>query len=125
MSNLKQFVKATIENGGASFNLVTGELNPTTGYMVAIQGHEKIVPNVTSEKQLQYIISDFIREHAIILASGISNEGNYIGTWLHEGNLYLDVSCNVSNKADAIKVAKEGSQLAIWDCANNCEIKTV
>lgn len=125
MSNLKQFVKATIENGGASFNLVTGELNPTTGYMVAIQGHEKIVPNVTSEKQLQYIISDFIREHAIILASGISNEGNFIGTWLHEGNLYLDVSCNVSNKADAIKVAKEGNQLAIWDCANNCEIKTV
>lgn len=125
MSNLKQFVKATIENGGASFNLVTGELNPTTGYMVAIQGHEKIVPNVTSEKQLQYIVADFIREHAIILASCISNEGNFIGTWLHENKLYLDVSCNIADKADATKAAKSGNQLAIWDCENNCEIKTV
>jgi hypothetical protein len=122
MANLKKFVAATIQNGGASFSLETGEINPTAGYMVAISGHEKIVPNVTNSKQLQYIVAEYIKEHAIILAAGMS-QNTFMGTWLHENKLYLDVSKNVTDKASAVRMAIENNQLAIWDNSNNSEIK--
>lgn len=124
MANLKKFVAATLQNGGASFSLQTGELNPTSGYMVAISGHEKIIPNVTDNNQLQYIIADYIKENAIILAAGISCD-TFIGTWLHENKLYLDVSQNVADKASAVRMAVDNNQLAIWDCENQTEIETV
>lgn len=123
MANLKDFLQATLQNGGASFNLVTGELNPKSGYMVAISGHEKIISNVTDSSQLQYIVADYIKEKAIILAGGLSHD-TYIGTWLHENKLYIDISQNVTDKASAIRMAVENNQLAIWDCENSVEINT-
>lgn len=123
MANLKKFIEETLKNGGASFSIETGELNPTTGYMVAIAGHEKIVPNVTNPKQLQYIVADYIKEHAIILAAGLSSD-TFIGTWLHQDKLYLDVSKNVTDKETAVRMAIENNQLAIWDCKNKVEIDT-
>lgn len=123
MANLKEFLKATMKNGGASFNLVTGELNPKTGYMVALIGHEKIIAGVSDEKQLQYHIADYIKDKAILLASGITDDKKYLGTWVNDGKLYLDVSINFVDKAMAVEIATRSNQLAIWDCANQTEIK--
>ena len=39
--NLHNVFKSIQNTGGASYQLETGELNPSTGYMVAIEGHEK------------------------------------------------------------------------------------
>lgn len=124
MANLKDFLRSTIVNGGASYNVVTGELNPKVGYMVAISGHERIIESVTNEKQLQYIIADYLKDKAIILLSGITDNNKFIGTWVNDGKLYLDVSVNVSDRDEAIALAKAGNQLAIWDCANQIEIET-
>lgn len=124
MANLKDFLRSTIVNGGASYNVVTGELNPKVGYMVAISGHERIIENVTNEKQLQYLIADYLKDKAIILVSGITDNNKFIGTWINEGKLYLDVSVNIADKDAAIALAKSSNQLAIWDCENQTEIKT-
>jgi hypothetical protein len=125
MANLKDFLHATLENGGATFNLVTGELNPSVGYMVALGGHEKIIGSDTfSIPQLQYHIADYIKDKAILLASGITDDKKYLGTWIHDGKLYLDISINFIDKAMAVEIATRSNQLAIWDCANAIEIKT-
>lgn len=124
MANLRDFLKATMINKGASYNVVTGELNPKSGYMVAIAGHERVIDNVTSEKQLQYLIADYLGDKAIILTSGITGDDKFVGTWVNDGKLYLDVSVNIADKDTAIALAKSSNQLAIWDCKNQTEIKT-
>ena len=46
MKNLKQFSRALLEDGGATFNLVSGE-HEFKGYVYSIFGHEKIHDNVS------------------------------------------------------------------------------
>ena len=47
----------------------------------------------------------------------IAMENNaYIGFWLDNNDLYVDVSINIDNLSEAIKIAQENKQLAIYNC---------
>ena len=113
--NLRQFIKGTIENGGASYNLMDGNFNPKTGYMVAKPGAEMIIElsngrdvyNIT--KAVKMFIKDHIRD---ILAS----DQNYIGSWISDNKLYLDISLRYMNRDVALLRGEQFNQLAIWDC---------
>lgn len=108
--NLKQFVKDTLKNGGATFNIVNGTYNPNKGYMVALQGHELQVP---ISQFNQKVLADYITDKSDTLLSGqITN--NYLGSWVHEGIVYLDCSTLIDNLDIAIDIAKSSDQLAIW-----------
>ena len=41
MSNLINFKNSIINNGGATYNLLTGEFNPERGFMVSIRDHDE------------------------------------------------------------------------------------
>lgn len=120
--NLQQFIKDTIANGGASYNLITGEYNPTTGYMVGLYNKDQVVPLGTA-KGLQYDVADFIKDNAQILLGGTVTDCYFLGSWVHEGEVHLDISANVLDLKEALFLGKKYGQLAIWDCANKCEIK--
>lgn len=45
----------------------------------------------------------------------LKNSKNYLGTWIDEGKVYIDISSNFSNLDEALKVAGENKQLAIFD----------
>jgi hypothetical protein len=106
-SKLKQMVK---DNGGFSINPL-GEC-PKTGYMVSI-------------KDLYKISLDLIDQDDINFASDIASEVNgYIGGWLdttdtNVNNFYMDISINIQDKKQALKVARENGQLAIYDIEKN------
>jgi hypothetical protein len=119
MSNLINFRNAIINNGGASYNLLTGEFNPTNGYMVSINDHEYVIRFNTLN--LQHEIARYIRSKADILISGLS-EDKFIGAWIEDDNLVLDVSIKVDSLEDAIQIGKENEQRAIFDCKNSVTI---
>lgn len=119
MSNLINFKNSIIENSGASYNLLSGEFNPNNGYMVSIKGHELKIPYNT--EGLQYEIAQYIKTKADILISGLS-ENKFIGAWLNDGYLFLDVSIKVDTLNEAIQLGRENNQLAIFDCSNGKEI---
>lgn len=120
--NLRQFIQGTIENGGASYNLMDGDFNPKTGYIVAKPGTEVIVElsngrdvyNIT--KAVKMFIQDHIKD---ILAS----DQNYIGSWISDGKLYLDISLRYTDRNIALNIGEQFNQLAIWDCENGKAIK--
>ena len=126
-SNLLQFVKETIKNNGGSFNLLTGELNPDSGYTVALKGREKKVhypfAGVESVQLLElknvenyfvHEIANYIAEHAnLLLCNGMQDI--YIGTWIDGDILYLDCSVIFDNLNTAFDKAHEWKQLAIFD----------
>ena len=107
-SELKQMVK---NNGGFSINPL-GEC-PKTGYMVSV-------------KDLYKINLDIIDQDDVNFASDIAKEvDGYIGGWLDTQsdspfNFYMDISVNIQDKEQALKIARENNQLAIFDVVN-CE----
>jgi len=118
--NLINFVKDTIENGGASFNLLTGEYNPTDGYMVATTGNEVVIP---IDQFHQTSVAKYIAEKSVMLIGGISNSNFFLGAWVDGDNVYLDISEKVDSRQYAEIIGNEREQLAIWDNANSLEIR--
>lgn len=113
--NLRQFITGTIENGGASYNLMDGDFNPKTGYMVAKPGTEVIVElgNDWDVYNITKAVKMFIKDH---IRDILSSDQNYIGSWISGGKLYLDISLRYTDRNIAILRGEQFNQLAIWDC---------
>lgn len=115
MSNLIKFKKSIIDNKGASYNLLNGQLNPTDGFMVSLKGHEMIFKNEW-EQGLQYHIASYIKDKAYILCAGITNQRYFIGAWVDEdGELVFDVSVKVTTREEAERMARDNEQRAYYD----------
>lgn len=105
VSDLKELA---LKNGGFSLN--SDGLNATSGFMVSCKDLYKInLSDLTPDK-----LDNAIKEATEI--------GGYIGGWLDteandKDNFYLDISINVKDKDEALKIAKENHQLAIYDVA--------
>lgn len=108
LSNL--FYELALE-GGFSYNITTGEHNPTTGYMVSLQGHEK---TYNSSDFVNNDIKAFVKNNA----EHLSNEHRFVGGWADDELVYLDVSVNITNLKNAIYTGMTNNQLSIFDCAN-------
>ena len=114
MSNLILFRKSILNNGGASYNLLNGQLNPTDGFMVSIADHETILKQ-NWMTGLQYHIASYIKEKAHILCGGLTNQRYFIGAWVDNDELYLDVSTKVTTREEAERIARDNGQKAYYD----------
>jgi len=110
MSNLKEFIKSTDENNGATFNLNTGELNPTKGYFVALKRQEL---KVKYNNPINEIVQKYVLKNSIDL----SDNNTFVGSWIEDGLLYLDVVVMLEDKEEAIKLGQQNEQLAIYDAS--------
>lgn len=52
----------------------------------------------------------------------LCNGIDYTGVWLEDNMYYIDKSLHIEDLREALQVAKEHNQLAIWDWKNNCSI---
>lgn len=89
---------------------------PTDGYMVALSGHEVTFPvdEFTASDLIRYVADKF---------DVLSGPGEvYLGAWMADGLVYLDVSECIADRGLALDVAKLRSQLAIWDVVKRAEV---
>jgi len=118
MKNLHDFVASIVENGGATFNLVTGT-SPTTGFVVSEKGFEDVTPIFGDDVTRQIIVSSavamFIKENGFEL----NNPENFLGGWVDGGELFLDISRVYDNEHDALRVAVENGQRAYYSIDND------
>lgn len=115
MANLINFVNSIIQNGGASYNLITGEFNPDNGYMVSAKGYESKSNYNGGFKNIQYDVASYIKENAHILMAGVVDTNVFIGGWVEEGELYLDISSKIDTEDEARNLALRNEQKAIFD----------
>ena len=107
MKNLKEFIASIIENGGATYNLAMGD-TAHSGYMVSKKGFEMKFP---TEKNVKQAVIQFMEAYGFELYE----VENFMGAWIDEGILYMDISNNFEKRSDAIREGYKNEQLAIFD----------
>lgn len=106
---VNELKEMAVKNGGFSLS-PEGEA-PKAGYMVSVQDILKMPLDLWLQLEDQASIDDY---------SKIASEVNgYIGCWIDDGNVYMDISTNIQDKNEALKVARINDQLAIYDIASN------
>jgi len=106
--NLQQFFSETLSNNGASYSILTGELNPTNGYFVSL-ANKGVTVDLNNFTQKDIVV--FISENYDTL----SQENHFIGSWISEGIVYLDVTVQVTDKRNALELGYRNGQQAIYD----------
>lgn len=92
---------------------------PTSGYMVALEGHEEVWP---VDLFCAAALSGYVaRKFDVLTGPGEV----YLGAWLSNGLVYLDVSENTPSLVEAVTLGAERKQLAVWDVVNSVEVAVV
>jgi uracil DNA glycosylase len=114
--SILNFCEAIRMNGGASYNLNTGELNPAHGFMVSIKGFEVTVPFIpeTVENVVKLYMKGTINE--------LIKDGIMLGAWIHQGFLILDLSVLVETAEEASALCEKNEQQAYFDNVNKKSI---
>ena len=124
--NLVEFSKQAFSQRGGSLNLCSGEVNPTSGYMVLTEGSEvkiKISPRLKEDIQIYELTKQVFAYMADKIDSWHEEKYLYLGIWYNskDGLWYFDLSEWVPTFAVATKLGIERNQKLIWGCRENDE----
>ena len=102
MNNLKNEI---LKNGGLTCDDELKKVNLKSGFMVSIMGYEFTTKNIDEaiKKGLEY--KEIIK----------NKKGYYVGFWIDNNIIYVDISKQINNKRDAEKTAKKNLQKAIYN----------
>lgn len=120
MKNAMDVFQSIKRTNGATYSLSTGQLNPLIGYMVALPGWESIEVPPDNLIDFNELVDRYISGKEAIL----NQRNRFIGFWLKDDKLYIDVSELFLNKQDAINAGIARNQQAIWDNMSMHEIIT-
>lgn len=101
----KELYKKMLKNGGLTINKHMEELSYNEGYMVSIYGYEKQLKSFSFE-EVEKVVSEYQK---------IVKGALYIGFWIDNNVLYIDISKYVFHKSQALKLGKQNKQIAIFD----------
>jgi hypothetical protein len=118
----KQMKKTTAEKiltqfkskGKHNFNTKGRGLQPSKiGFIVSQDRGIKVI-----DKPLEHLNFKEIEQDLKALIKRV-RATEFIGLWLDNGIIYIDISRVIQNKEKALKLAKEQNQRAIFDIKNN------
>ncbi|WP_432482574.1 hypothetical protein [Kineococcus esterisolvens] len=104
------------ENDGCTLSL-TGDDTPTRGYAVSLAGFEEV--HELDDEFIGYLVSRYIEKHR----EELSGLNRYFGAWIDGSRLVLDVSVIVRDFSDAVALAYQHGQQAIYNLARGEEIR--
>jgi hypothetical protein len=115
--NLKTVLDEIFLEGGVSYNVTTGEVNPKSGYMVSILGFEK-------QFDVDTITAGDLREYVLKNAYGLWGENRFVGGWVDKdtNKVVLDISVNITDVTNACYTGIINKQKCIYDCSNKRNI---
>ena len=105
MKKNKIDIKKIIIEGGATLNKHGEDFKADEGFMVSVFGAEF----KTTDKE---IAKNKIEEY---LEKIQTEEGLFVGVWLDEGEVYIDLSIHILDYNEALEVARNNKQKALFD----------
>ena len=105
ISQMKNITLATIKsikkNGGATINKYGERVSMKTGYQVS-KCDLLVLP---VDKLNKFILKE--------LLTHLTSRGEYLGIWIDNGNVYIDISCRIATKREAMEKGHELKQLSV------------
>ena len=96
-----------LENKGATLDKDYNNFMSDNGYMVSIKGQEIKV----NKNDIEGIKKEIEKKREFIQ----DKKGLYIGLWLDNDIMYVDVSIHIIDYLEALEVARDNDQLAIFN----------
>ena len=125
MSRNQDFADGTLADGGGTMNATTGKQYKGEGYSVGgspgLDGRQ--IPTVIDDPK-DFTAKRVAEHRKRILHETKGNKDASVGTWLHEGKIQVDASDTVLSRAQAMVMAKDRNQIAIYDHAKGADRKT-
>ena len=113
----KKLMHAVTKQGGFTFRDLVGD-GPGEGYMVSVdKSTEKKIP-------LRDLTSADVADYMSIHQQALKDPNNYLGGWVHKGNVYLDISRHTTDRDEALNLARANQQLGIYDIGRGETIMT-
>ena len=116
--NLNNFIHSILKDGGATFHLPTGRMTFKEGYFVGSADGEMIT-NLGNqrykEEVIEHKIIDAVKEFISEKGFELMDADNYLGGWIDEGKLYLDITNLFTDKKEALSNGYKNKQIAIFD----------
>lgn len=94
-------IKSIKRNGGATINKYGVRVSMKSGYQVSKQ--DLLIIPVDNLNKL--ILKELIKK--------LISRGEYLGLWIDNGSVYIDISCRISTKSKAMEMGRELNQLSI------------
>ena len=103
-----------IKNGGATLDYHLNNFNSDKGFMVSIKGQEVKV----NKNDIENIKKEIEKKREFIK----DKKGLYVGLWLENDVLFIDISIHIIDYLEALEVARNNDQKAIYDLQKNDSI---
>lgn len=112
MKKNKIDIKKIISEGGATLNKHGEDFITSEGFMVSLFGAEF---KTTDEETAKNKIEEYIEKIK-------TEEGLFVGVWLDEGEVYVDLSIYIIDYNEALEVARNNKQKAIFNLKDKTSI---
>ncbi len=95
--------------------------DPVSGYVVGSAGNESIFD--AAARNYNAVYADVVEKLEFLVGCGVDLCSDYlvrpvcIGSWVHDGKLYVDISAYHPEFEDALEWGRANDQIAIWDIA--------
>lgn len=120
---MKAWFTEIVNNGGATLTRELESANYATGWQVSKQDLFTIpMETLPRNKQggiatarVKNMIADIAKTH-------IKSKQEFLGLWVDNGKLYIDKSVRTKTKKEAMQIARENKQLAIFKWATSSSV---
>ena len=114
METTDKFLSDITTFGGSTVSVVTGQREFKEGFFVSL----KQFSEVHSLESYNDVILEFIAKNS----NELKKENRFLGGWIDDNNLYLNISTLILDKRTALETAYKNEKLAIYDNLNKTVI---
>jgi hypothetical protein len=112
-------LSATLADGGGTFTADGKRANLRSGYMVGL-GTGVGLPAAVLPLSAARTPAAVATVRAVMDAGSVA--GYHVGTWVHDGMIYVERAAMFADLRLALRVAADRGERSIWDNANGREI---
>lgn len=109
-----KMIKEILKNGGATLDYNYNNFKSDKGFMVSLRGEEVKI----DKNDIEAIKKEIENKKNFIK----NKKGLYIGLWLENDIMYIDISKHIIDYLEALEVARNNEQKAIYNLKNDKSI---
>ena len=94
-------IKSIKRNGGATINKYGDRVTMKSGYQVS-KCDLLVIP---VDELNKFIVKE--------LLGRLISRGDYLGLWIDNSNVYIDISCRIATESKAMEMGRELNQLSV------------